>query len=88
MKSASHEVNRAWYLLVIISAAGVGTAELMANRYFAVLVVMAIAGLKGIIVATRFMSLRVAPVGIRIYMRSWIVVTALMITLLAWLADH
>jgi hypothetical protein len=88
MSSGAGAINRAWILLLVVSIASVGTAELVGNRIFAVMGIMSIAALKGAVIVTRFMDVNGARRGVRLYMALWIALTAVGITALFCFSRH
>jgi hypothetical protein len=86
MKMAVRAVSGAWLTLVVVSCASVGTAEYLRSRNLAVAIIMAITAVKGGLIASRFMNLSSAPIGIRVYISGWILLTALMIAGIFWFA--
>ena len=81
MRADVRAVSWAWVTLRIVSCASMGTAEYFRNRTLAITVVMSITGVKGWIIASRFMSLARAPIGVRLYISVWILFIALMIAI-------
>ena len=88
MSSGAGAVNRAWILLLVVSIASVGTAELVGNRIVAVMGIMSIAALKGAVIVTRFMDVNGAPRGVRVYMALWIALVAVGITAFFCFSRH
>jgi hypothetical protein len=87
MRTDCRAVNWAWVTLLVVSCASIGTAEYLRNRPLAISVVMSITAVKAGIIASRFMSLASAPIGVRLYISVWIVLIALMITILFWIGQ-
>jgi cytochrome c oxidase subunit IV len=86
MKMAVRAVTMAWLTLVVVSCASVGTAEYFDSRNLAVTIIMAITAVKGGLIASHFMNLSSAPIGIRVYISGWIALAALMIAGIFWFA--
>ena len=63
--------RNAWLLLLLISAASFGAAELMGERHIAIAAIMGIAAVKVVVILLRFMDIDSAPTAIRRYLYGW-----------------
>ena len=75
-------ITGAWIVLMAITAASVGTAELASDRPLAVGIVMAIAAVKGGVILGRFMEIGSAPRAVRYYLVGWTIACAVVIAAL------
>ena len=87
MKNASSlaPLTRAWLLLIAVTLISFSNAELLPWRQLAAPVVMLIAGAKVFVILRRFMEVRSAPTGVRLFLTGWTIVCAVGVSAL-WLA--
>ncbi len=77
----------AWAGLIAVTVASFGSAEMLRPRALAVAVIFAIVAAKVAIILARFMDLRTAPPGVRLYMAAWTAICCTAILALYVVAD-